>query len=174
MTDFDNTKDLRWLGGCRPRDAEERFHSSYVVDLETGCWLWQGSPRGSNGYGRISVGGKLVPAHRYSWSLHNGPFDQSLMVCHKCDVPLCVNPDHLFLGTATDNMRDCKRKGRTGGGAKTPARGHNNGNSRLLPHEVKQIKALDLPQRRIAKMFGVSQALISKIKRNEMWRHING
>jgi len=163
---------MRWLLGKRYVDADTRFHSSYIVDLETRCWLWQGSVRGSNGYGRISVGGVTHQAHRYSWMIHNGEIGAGLFVCHKCDTPLCVNPDHLFLGTHQENMNDCVAKGRTNGGTKTPLRGSKNAKSKLSESQVALIRSLNWPQRKIASHFGVSQALISKIKRNEMWRHI--
>lgn len=76
------------------------------------CWLWIGS-RLPTGYGTFRVGKKVKRAHRVSWELHNGPIiDGSLLVCHTCDNPMCVNPDHLFLGTNLDNMRDRNAKGR--------------------------------------------------------------
>jgi HNH endonuclease len=78
------------------------------------CWTWEGS-RHPQGYGTLSVGRKTVRAHRFSYELANGPFDASLDVCHHCDNPSCVRPDHLFLGTARDNMRDASRKGRVPG-----------------------------------------------------------
>jgi len=104
--------------------------------------------------------------------IHNGEIGAGLFVCHKCDTPLCVNPDHLFLGTHQENMNDCVAKGRTNGGTKTPLRGSKNAKSKLSESQVALIRSLNWPQRKIASHFGVSQALISKIKRNEMWRHI--
>lgn|SRR5215472_17861839 len=82
-----------------------------------GCWLWTGyrakAEKGKLGYGRCSP--RSFPeymAHRCAWHLVNGPIPKGLQVLHKCDVPNCVRPDHLFLGTHTDNMRDCNSKGR--------------------------------------------------------------
>lgn len=75
------------------------------------CWIWVGN-LGIGGYGRIVVNGIKVKSHRYSWELHNGPILNSLFVCHKCDNPSCVRPDHLFLGTNNDNRQDSVKKNR--------------------------------------------------------------
>lgn len=80
----------------------------------TGCWLWSGS-LGSTGYGHIRQGDDVLHAHRASWELFKGLLPPGLFVCHKCDVMPCVNPDHLFLGTPKDNMKDMSAKGRLRG-----------------------------------------------------------
>jgi hypothetical protein len=79
-----------------------------------GCWIWTGET-GTRGYGMFEKGRVRMRAHRYSWELHNGPIptdDGEWCVCHKCDTPKCVNPDHLFLGRDADNAADMVRKGR--------------------------------------------------------------
>src|SRR4029450_10668027 len=77
------------------------------------CWLWQGAPS-KMGYGRIAIDktGATAYAHRVSWEFHFGPIPAGMMVCHRCDTPMCVNPYHLFLGTQADNLIDMRRKGR--------------------------------------------------------------
>jgi hypothetical protein len=91
----------------RPANTAEDFWC-YVQKTET-CWLWTG-PR-TRYYGNFCIGGKVVLAHRFSYELNIGSAI-GFCVCHRCDVPLCVRPDHLFKGTQADNLRDCISKGR--------------------------------------------------------------
>jgi len=88
---------------------EERFWDK-VQKTDT-CWLWIGSTN-QDGYGRFNIGGKLGGAHRYSFELHTGEIPEGMHVLHTCDTPACVRPDHLFLGTHSDNMQDMYRKRR--------------------------------------------------------------
>lgn len=96
-------------------DPVARFHASYIVNAETGCWEWTGwiHPKG---YGVLPMGGKSkkVRAHRLSWELHFGPIPDGQLALHTCDVRKCVNPQHLFLGDEGINARDCVAKGRHG------------------------------------------------------------
>jgi len=89
----------------------EKFNSSFVVNEDTGCWLWD-KHKGPKGYGHMSYAGKQYAAHRLSYELASGTHPKDMFVCHKCDTPACVNPDHLFLGTHDDNMKDMVSKGR--------------------------------------------------------------
>lgn len=89
---------------------ERRFWEQ--VDTSGDCWVWKGYTL-PNGYGSISINGKHVFVHRFSYSLHFGKIPDELCVCHRCDNPPCVRPDHLWLGTQQDNIADRNRKGRT-------------------------------------------------------------
>lgn len=95
------------------KTAQERFDAKYMPVPEAGCWIWTGAVNCERGYGYFIYEGKPRLAHRASWSIHNGPIPDGANVLHRCDIPSCVNPNHLFLGTLSDNMKDCSVKGRT-------------------------------------------------------------
>jgi hypothetical protein len=82
-----------------------------TVKSKKGCWEWIGGSRG-NGYGAIKHEGKVIDTHRVSYMVYKGKIPEGLLVCHTCDNTSCVNPNHLFLGTYSDNAQDCLRKGR--------------------------------------------------------------
>jgi hypothetical protein len=92
-----------------PRDAE-RFLDKVEIDA-TGCWLWAAS-RNRLGYGHFTFQNRVMLAHRWAFWFWRGPIADGLLVCHSCDVPSCVNPDHLWLGTNADNVADRDAKGR--------------------------------------------------------------
>lgn len=103
-------------------DHKVRIERMSIPVTETGCWLWTGQTLGKQKrYPKIMVGGrkgKYIAAHRVSYAAFVGPIPEGMSVLHKCDIPLCVNPSHLFLGNQADNMRDMKIKGRSTKGRK--------------------------------------------------------
>src|ERR1700744_572626 len=93
------------------RSDNERILENIMVDTAGGCWLWE-SAIDTDGYGAASRNGKYIHAHRLSYLTFIGPLEDGQRVCHRCDIPCCVNPAHLFAGTAFDNTQDMDKKGR--------------------------------------------------------------
>ena len=185
------------------KTLKEKFYERFAVDEQTGCWNWV---RGkfTGGYGAISHNRKTIKAHRASYELHFGPIPKNLFVCHKCDNPSCVNPDHLFLGTASDNAKDMVSKGRNPdiSGEKNPmfgrvgeknhffGRTHSVKTKHLLSQrqlgskhafsKLNENAALDIfnrPGERIcdlAKKHGVSNAAVWQVRNGYSWNHVTG
>ena len=149
-------------------DAVERFHKKYEIN-KSGCWIWTAGTS-PNGKGvqypkHWTDDGRSTGAHRFSFQLAHGPIPQSMYVCHKCDTPLCVNPDHLFAGTHKDNMKDMVTKKRSFTGRGEDKKGR----AKLTNKQADQIRKMDVSHLKIAAMFGVSQTTISRIKRLESY-----
>jgi hypothetical protein len=150
-----------------PQAFADRFWAR--VEKTDTCWLWIGA-RGGEGDRYGVVDSETVPlnsryVHRVAWELVCGPIPPGLCVCHACDQPLCVRPDHLFIGTQLDNMRDMFRKGR------------NRVVSTLTPDDVRLIKYLlvagDVPRKTIAASFGVPIWTVHNIAQRKAWRNVH-
>jgi hypothetical protein len=144
---------------------QQRFERLCVPVPECGCWIWTGSA--TKGYGKVKVDGQHIGAHRWSWLLHKGPIPDGLQVCHSCDVPLCVNPAHLFLGTAKDNNDDKIRKGRA------PKMAIHR-NPKLTEAQVREIRRQRGKEGVVplGNRMGVTNGVISRIQRGLSWKHI--
>jgi HNH endonuclease len=171
---------------------EERFAAR--IEKTKTCWLWRGAQNPANcgkkrwGYGTISFrGNRSFKAHRAAWILTFGEIPKGMQVCHKCDVPNCVNPKHLFLGTAKDNAQDMSRKGRRYRNFALnayPHPGEESGTHKLKNKqvlEIRRLRKLSDPERRgghvwslreLAVKFDVSPRLIFFIVKRQTWTHI--
>jgi hypothetical protein len=157
-----------------PEAVERRFWSK--VDRSRGpdaCWLWAAS-RNQRGYGKFGMRDTMVRAHRFSWELANGPVPADLLVLHKCDVRHCVNPAHLFLGTAMDNTRDMIAKGRRRTPLNLP-RGEAQHQSKLTTSDVLRMRRLfksGVRLAELARMFGVTPTAAGYVCARRSWAHI--
>lgn len=146
-----------------------------------GCWIWT-RYRDEDGYGHFNIHRKDILAHRFSWMIHNSlPIPDGMLICHDCDNPPCVNPDHLFIGTHQDNRQDAVNKGRTAKGDKSGMRlhpgllqGEKHGNAKLTTEQVIEIRRLKhtLSSRQLSERHGVTQAYIRAIILGLSWKHI--
>src|SRR6185503_2652182 len=148
------------------RDEARRRFLNRVKRRTSGCWIWMGA-KTDKGYGVVGIPmtRRLTKSHRLAFEFERGPFDPSLCVLHRCDIPSCVNPDHLFLGTRADNNEDMHRKGRARpGGSRVGIatakyrRGERHQNAILDEARVRQIRTLSeggSSLSEIARRFGV-------------------
>lgn len=147
-------------------DLAHRLWAMCIPEPNSGCWLWLGSTSQAHiEYPQISIKGKTSSAHRASYQSHNGPIPLGLHVLHRCDTPLCINPDHLFLGTPADNSADMVAKGRS-------ARGERGGNAVLNEQKVREIRAARGTLQNIAKRYGISRSVVCLVKHRKTWRHV--
>jgi Mor family transcriptional regulator len=147
------------------------------MDDPESCWLWIGAKTGA-GYGALGLNYKFILAHRYSYELHFGAIPTGLRVCHHCDTPACVNPSHLFIGTARDNTQDMMSKGRKPLGKatapKNPASGERHGCAVLTWKQVEKIRKLYAEGHsatKLAKQFRTSITNLCDIVHFKLWRN---
>ncbi len=169
----------RWQSQMVKFDKIE-FLSQVVENGETGCWDWIGT-RWPTGYGTIEVNGRRIyRAHRVSWEMFFGTIPPGMLVLHRCDRRMCVNPYHLFVGTQSDNIRDAIRKGRFKDNLvhvnplnRKWQQGEKHWCSKLSDndrrHIYKQYHGNQFSQPELAKQFGVTPQTIGRITRNRMY-----
>lgn len=145
-----------------PRTFEKRMDNYLVQD--NGCWLWNGTSK-TNGYGTMPVNGKTKMVHRLAYEKAYGEIPEGLMVCHKCNTRLCINPDHLYVGTHNDNMKDMANS--------DVMKGEANPQSILTQSQVLEIRQhiqeRKIVYRELAKMYGVSRTAIKDIASGRTW-----
>lgn len=154
---------------CFPEEFEmtlkqiENFWKKVRIGNSAECWIWVGGRNKSNDYGRFRVGKKKYGSHRISFFLKNGYFPKKFAL-HSCDNPLCCNPSHISDGDSSRNVKEAYERGRI-----VPRRGELNGNHSLTIEQVLKIKESSGSQRKIARIFGVSQRTVCAIKNGYLW-----
>jgi uncharacterized protein YerC len=151
----------------KEEDMLEIFNSNYIVEPVSGCWLWVGALSAS-GYGHVSweVLGGYCKAHRLSWKLFRGPLTDNEQVLHSCDMPRCVNPDHLFKGNHQINMDDMVAKGRQ-------QKGENHSLSKLTEAQAIAIINDTRTHDKIAADYGVTRPMVGRVKDGKSWKHLD-
>lgn len=152
------------------KTLEERFWKKVDKRGPDECWEWRRS-KNPDGYGKVWLFNKMLYAHRISFEITYGKIPENMRVCHKCDNPGCVNPNHLFLGSQKDNMKDMILKGRA-----IHYCGEENKSSKLKSKEVCEIRKLysmgEYSQRFLADKYNISQRTICDIVNNKKWKFI--
>lgn len=155
-----------WRKPYRRRSTPlERFNANYDVDTVTGCWNWTGY-RMPTGYGSFWLD-RPIAASRAAWILLRGPVADDVEVCHHCDNPPCVNPDHLFIGTHRDNMLDCFGKG-----YRRVPKGEDYSSTKLTAEQVREIRRSPLRHSELAHKFHVEAGTIRRTRLGENWAHL--
>jgi len=150
------------------KETKERFWNKVNIRSKNECWEWQGYIN-TRKYGLFGFKGKLIRVHRFAWLTEHKTIPEGLWVLHKCDNTICVNPNHLFLGTHKDNMIDMTRKTRQ-------AYGENHSQNKLTDKQVIEIRSQVKKrgdQARLARKFNVSEETISSVFLRKTWKHIN-
>lgn len=153
--------------------TKEYYFNNAYPEPNTGCWIYGGQIHPVTGYGCGSLilddGYRLCGSHRVSYYLFKGSFDRSLYVCHACDNRWCINPDHLFLGTLQDNLKDMENKGRVSHGEK-------HFGSKLSEESVKKIRTKyndgNHTYYSLAKEYGVDHSTIYAVVKYKLWKHV--
>lgn len=161
--------DILLLDDCKRKLIEKRLLDNIKITLGDECWNWVGTVFRNSGRASICIGKRYL-AYRISYIIFKGEIERNLYVLHTCDNVRCINPEHLFLGTAQDNSDDMIAKGRS-----LDQTGSKNHASKLNEKLVRLIKYrlhLGDKQNKIARITGVSKATINLIALNKTWMHV--
>jgi hypothetical protein len=140
------------------------FEDKWVPVTESGCWIWTASAD-HRGYGCFGIKRRKWKAHRAAWLIYKGEDPGKLFVCHQCDVPSCVNPDHLFLGTHADNTADMVRKNRQSVGSRRTF-------AKITEEDVYSALCDARSSSAIARDLGVHRSVIIRARKGEVWKHV--
>jgi hypothetical protein len=154
---------LLW-SSLRKMSEEDHFLRCCVPEPMSGCWLWV-NRTDKVGYGKFQRNGTQRLAHRVSWGLFRGEIPEGMWILHRCDNPSCVNPDHLFLGTVQDNHDDMRAKGRGIFGTRHKL-------NKLTEDQVREIFNGTSSLPKTAALYGVHMALVWRIRKGIIWKHI--
>lgn len=159
------------ISGTRRQLSGRAFKKSVMQRFEeklsrsdSGCWEWR-AYRNRDGYGQFQDGSAKILAHRFSYKTYVGEVPPGMFVCHRCDNPACVNPEHLFLGTPLDNVIDMHSKCRA-------IVGENHANSKLTEAQALSILRDVRLHHEVANEYGISRSVVTRIKRGNRWKHL--
>lgn len=152
-------------------DYNESLKSRILVKFRgvSGCWEWYGYIT-KYGYGQTTYRSKSILANRLSWMLFNGELKKELDVCHHCDNPKCINPDHLFVGTASENIQDCFNKNRKS------HKGVNHPGAKITDDDVKkilQLRRTGWTYRKLSDRFKISVGAVNCVINRRTWKHVD-
>lgn len=153
----------------RGESALIRFEKKYIPEPNSGCWIWIGAINGRDERASFYFDGKVIYGHRASYLMFRGPIRDGEQVLHSCDLPSCVNPDHLWLGSIFDNMQDMEKKGR---GVYPRLRGAQCSWKKLSDEQVAEIKTGVLSNIEYAEKFGIHKVYVSGIKSGKYYKDV--
>ena len=150
--------------GVGKKTLLQRFEEKYIPEPNTGCWLFWFGTTAQMGYGRVYRSKRSIRATHVSYELFKGKVPKGKMVLHTCDVRCCVNPDHLYVGTRKQNMKDARERHRMAG--------ERNGGATLTAEKVIAIRNDPRSQVAISREYKINFGTVSKIKLRTRWKHV--